>query len=243
MAFSKTYYTPIEAAIRWSNLMDHEKEILMAASHCPEKLSCLFPQWPSLGACTERIYEAINWHELPAGCLGQPIALDVNIDRSLLTVRHIDLYRWTIVNHPNEKPSFLFEQSGEHRFDASLGTVLKLQVDRDVAERELHSIRKQLHQLSEEFELMEVKCERLTKQLESRQPDSEQGQIVPNRIIGGLLDLVLGQSSDGKPYSRFRTQAAIVDTLISRHPGVYGLSKRTLDRKFAEAKRSLEDED
>lgn len=51
--------------------------------------------------------------------------------------------------------------------------------------------------------------------------------------------LFLDHSPSGKPHSVFRSQAAIVDALTARHKNLSGITKRTLDEKFAAAKRSL----
>lgn len=58
-------------------------------------------------------------------------------------------------------------------------------------------------------------------------------------IVGGLLDLLLGKTPAGKPQSVFKDQTAIVDALLARHQGRPGMSKRTLEDKFAASKRSL----
>ena len=41
----KFFYRPIDAAIRWRNLMVHESLILESATECPAVLSNTFPQW------------------------------------------------------------------------------------------------------------------------------------------------------------------------------------------------------
>lgn len=58
-------------------------------------------------------------------------------------------------------------------------------------------------------------------------------------IIGALLELVLGKTPAGKPQSVFESQAAVIDALIARNPNAPGISKTTLEAKFAEAKRRL----
>jgi hypothetical protein len=58
-------------------------------------------------------------------------------------------------------------------------------------------------------------------------------------IIGGLLGLMLSKSPAGKPYSSFESQAAIILALLAHHDGKPGISPRTLEDKFAAAKRSL----
>ena len=56
-------------------------------------------------------------------------------------------------------------------------------------------------------------------------------------IVGGLLGLMLGKSpSTGKSYSVYESQGAIIDALIAHYAGKPGLSRRTLETKFAQAK-------
>lgn len=52
---AKIFYRPIDAAIRWCNLMAHETKILESAWDCPALLSKYFPQWPCLQANTEKL--------------------------------------------------------------------------------------------------------------------------------------------------------------------------------------------
>lgn len=58
-------------------------------------------------------------------------------------------------------------------------------------------------------------------------------------IVAGLLDLMLGKTPAGKPRSVFESQAAIIDALMAHHEGKQGITKRTLEEKFAHAKRGL----
>ena len=58
-------------------------------------------------------------------------------------------------------------------------------------------------------------------------------------IIGAFLRLILGQSRAGQPYSSFRTQEAIITALVSLHGERLGITERTLQAKFAAAKRAL----
>ncbi|WPN25844.1 hypothetical protein [Pseudomonas marginalis] len=68
---------------------------------------------------------------------------------------------------------------------------------------------------------------------------SERSELTYHNIIGALVSLLLDHSPAGKPLSVFTNQAAIVDAIVARHKDVPGLSKRTLDEKFAVANRSL----
>jgi hypothetical protein len=60
-------------------------------------------------------------------------------------------------------------------------------------------------------------------------------------IIGGLLHLLLGESpASGKKYSAFSSQEAVIDGLLAHFPALPGISKRTLESKFAAANRSVD---
>ncbi len=56
-------------------------------------------------------------------------------------------------------------------------------------------------------------------------------------IVGALLALMLGNSENGQPQSILENQTPVVDAITTPFPNVPGLSKRTLDREFAEARR------
>ncbi len=58
-------------------------------------------------------------------------------------------------------------------------------------------------------------------------------------IIGALLELMLGKSPAGRPQSVFDRQSAIIEVLLAHYEGKPGMSQRTLEDKFAAAKRSL----
>lgn len=59
-------------------------------------------------------------------------------------------------------------------------------------------------------------------------------------IIGALLKLILGTTPGGQPQSVFRDQAAVIEVLLATHGNKPGISRRTLEQKFAAAKRSLD---
>ena len=59
------------------------------------------------------------------------------------------------------------------------------------------------------------------------------------RKIGAMLALMLGKSPNGQAYSVLDNQSAIIAALLGHHEGKPGISARTLEEKFAAAKRSL----
>ena len=68
---------------------------------------------------------------------------------------------------------------------------------------------------------------------------TDRAESTYQHIIGGMLGLMLGQSPAGTPYSCFKTQEAIVSALIAHHDGVMGITERTLNGKFAQARRRV----
>ena len=58
--------------------------------------------------------------------------------------------------------------------------------------------------------------------------------------MGGLLTLLLGKSPSGTPYSSFLTQEAIISAMVAHHGNAMGITERTLQAKFALARRNLQ---
>lgn len=58
-------------------------------------------------------------------------------------------------------------------------------------------------------------------------------------IIGGLLDLMLGSTPGGQKKSAYDTREAIISAMLAHHGGKPGIAESTLDKKFTEAKRSV----
>lgn len=73
----------------------------------------------------------------------------------------------------------------------------------------------------------------------TEKPLDERAETTYLNIIGGMLALMLGKSPAGVPQSVYKSQAAIIDALLAHHENTHGITKRTLEEKFAAAKRSL----
>ncbi|MBF8740711.1 hypothetical protein [Pseudomonas guariconensis] len=233
----KSCYHPIDAAILWCNLTDHTAEILQVEiSHSGELLKH-FPQWPCLHFNVERIYDAIASEELPATFLGGPITPNDNAGRVYWSIRRSDLRAWFALNHPEEKPEFLFPKNIDHLECVSLIAYLAVQAERDFQIREYENLRQAYDSVVEEMAAYKRQEHDFAERLDAIAPASEASASVHHTIIGALLAVMLDKSKSGQPRSIYRTQAAVVDAITSLFPGVSGLSKRTLDRKFAQARR------
>lgn len=235
----KSCYHPIDAAILWCDLADHSAEILQVEiSHSGELLKH-FPQWPCLHFHVERIYEAIACGELPATFLGGPITLNDHAERVYWSIRRADLRAWFALNHPDEKPEFLFPKNIDHLECVNLNAYLAVQAERDFYAREFKKMHQALDSLAEDMEAYKERERQFTAQLDAVGPASDASTSVHQTIIGAMLAVMLEKSKSGQPRSIYSTQAAVVDAITSLFPGVSGLSKRTLDRKFAQARRLL----
>lgn len=150
--YAKVFYRPIDAALRWCNLMAYETQILEAAWHYPRMLNTAFPQWPCLHVNNERIFDAVLHGELPYGYLGMPVASGTPVDCTQLTIRHTDLKLWMSRYYLDQRPTFLFEQSLNQPGAISIGTYLALQADRDALQLQAKNIETAYQQLLDELE-------------------------------------------------------------------------------------------
>lgn len=235
----KIFYRPIEAAIRWCNLMAFESQILESAKDCPEILPTTFPHWPCLYSNIEKIFDAVRNHELPFGFFGVTVAPGAPIDCRLLTVRHTDLKWWMFHHYPDQRPAFLFGKLPAENEQISFGTYLTLRADREALEVQLKASDAALRELLEELKTIGLERESLRALVKAQGKLSERSETGYQHVIGALLETLLGSSPAGKPNSVFDSQAAIVDSITAHYEGIPGLSKRSLDEKFAAARRSL----
>lgn len=240
---TRIFYRPIDVALRWCNLMRYEAQIMQTAWSHPEDLTALFPQWPGLHATIEKIYDAVRNGDLPYGCLGISVPMGTYVDPGQLTIRHSDLRHWMQIHYPDHRPAFLFESGSNAHEKISLGTFLSLQADRDTLQRERNNLQQQLRDIEADLQALGLEQESLEALVKTQGQLSTRSEHTYLQIIGALINTVLDFSPAGKPLSVFKNQAAIVDAITARHKDISGLSKRTLDEKFAAANRALKKTD
>lgn len=239
---AKTYYRPIEAAIRWCGLLRFEQRILETLDERAMPEPGEFPRWPLLCLYAERIFDALTHGELAAGRAG--IVLDKQrpaLDDPQLTVRHVDLKAWMTHYYPGCRPVFLFDDVERTVHPAvSVETLNILLADREATKvqlAELVQVHEALHAAHEA--LAKEQATRSEANDTSREP-SLRSETTYLNIIGGLLTLLLGKSPSGAAYSSFHNMDAVVSALLAHHEGRPGLSERTLWSKLAQARRHLE---
>lgn len=239
-AAQKVFYRPIEAAIRWSGLVRQEPFILkkLGKRRMPDLAD--FPRWPLLRLNAERIYDGLANGDLPYGKRGLTCSDPGLLDDPELTIRHVDLKSWFVRFYPDERPLFLFseiERQVHPGIDVEAFQVLL--ADREALRVKVIDRGKRLQTLQDELRALRAAYE------DRMQSDAGHGERSPRaettylNIVGGLLALLLGQSPAGHPYSTFRTQESVISALIAHHDGRLGISERTLQTKFAAARRHL----
>ncbi|MEA8541133.1 hypothetical protein PZU20_22685, partial [Pseudomonas aeruginosa] len=70
--------------------------------------------------------------------------------------------------------------------------------------------------------------------------ESARSETTYLNILGGLLNMMLGKSPGGMPYSSFETMESVISALLAHYEGRPGISERTLWAKFTAAKRHLD---
>jgi hypothetical protein len=234
---SKVYYRPIEAAIRWCGLEEHEHSIArtMRGRLLPKPGE--FPKWPALRINAERIIDAIANRELPFGIDGVTVQGGFRLDHPRLTIRHVDLRAWMARAYPHERPRFLFDPA--ERVATSLPSDLRAVI------RERDELKGAL--ALRDDELLELQRHiRRSARPESPSANSE-APLTPRaestylHIIGVMLRLMLTESVPGQRPVKFATQESVVNAMVDQFgKELMGITERTLHAKFAAANRKID---
>lgn len=239
-ALSKPFYHPIEAALRWCGLIDHEAEIIEKIGYGCIPTIRDFPQWPCLRINIEKIFDALINGEMPCGRFGQAVNPDEQVAAAKKTVRHTELKAWMTKHEPGQKPAFLFDEveRGTHAA-INVDAFRALQVDRDATRAELEKFRQRAESTLREMEAMRGERDSLRAMVDKQVAPNQKAETTYLNIIGGLLDLMLGTTPGGQKGSAYVSQAAIISALLAHQGGKPGIAVSTLEQKFAEAKRSI----
>lgn len=234
-ALQRPFYRPVEAAIRWCNLIQHEGAILqsLGEDHIPK--TGQFPQWPCLQANTEKILDAIQHGEIPHGRDGRTVDAGDHVARARLTVRHTDLREWMAKYHPGSKPSFLFDEIERNAHAAiNADSFRALQADRDAARAELERARRWGDEIVAERDALLGERNSLRAMVDTTAVPGERAETTYLNIIGAMLELL----RNPRP-GREASDAAVIRELIENYDDKPGIASRTLQEKFAAAKKSL----
>lgn len=233
----KVHYRPLEAAIRWSGLTRYEAEILEALGHEAPN-SSEFERWPSVSFNVARIYDGILNHELPYAIDGITAHEGPRLDDPRLTVRHVDLKQWMNRFYPEQRPAFLFSHiERETHATITREGVQTLLTQQQLLKLQLRERRREIHELRQS--ITQARATTLDATGVGSTDLSLRAETTYLHLIGAMLHLLLAESPAGQPYSVFRSQEAIITALVAHHSDRLGVSERTLQSKFAAARRAL----
>ena len=243
---AKLYYKPIEAALRWCGLIEHEARILKETGAELFPPMTAFPQWPCLRLNAEKIYDAIQNKELPHGRDGRTVAEGDHVAKARITVRHTDLKIWMEKHEPGQKPPFLFDEI-ERSTHASINadSFRALQEELNKTNERLQNgiaayktLQNEKNDIAKERDSLRAQLDALLSAPDKELSARERNSLL--RTIAGLVTLMLGETDSGKKHSVFESQAAIITALEAHFPNKEGIKKNTLEQKIAEGKNLLD---
>jgi len=230
-ALTKLHYRPIDAALRWCGLIDHEVKILAAAGEAQYPPLGSFPQWPCLRSNIEIIIDAIENGDLPCGRDGKTVNPGDHVAPGRRTVRHSDLKTWMTNYHPDKKPKFLFDEV-ERTTHAAINadSVRALQVDRDALKVRIEKATEAYRALKQDRDTIAGERDSLAAMVEKTYTPSARAETSYLNIIGAMLvQLTAGRAND----------TTVINQAITDYGTKPGVSERKLQEVFAAAKRSL----
>ncbi|MCA8431885.1 protein kinase [Burkholderia seminalis] len=202
-------------------------------------LKCLEPR-------IRAIHAAIDSGML-AACREDGRKVDEHVAYERRHVHGLALKEWAKEIAPSERPAFLFDElERDTHAGISAEAYRTLQASHEAKTHQLAEANERLREASERIALIEAERNSLRAMVDnfdahptaSGEPSARAETTFLN-IIGALLALLLGKSPAGKPHSSFASQAAVISALLAHHEGKPGISARTLEEKFAAAKRSV----
>jgi len=137
-------------------------------------------------------------------------------------------------HYPDQKPAFLFDETERSTHNAiNADSFRALQADRDAARARLEKAEEWAKKTIAEMNVMRSELESFKAQAEQQSVPNARAETTYLNIIGAMLELMKsprpGRDSD----------TAVIDEIERNYRDKPGISTRTLQEKFAAAKRSL----
>ena len=180
----KLYYRPIEAALRWCNLISFEDQVLAEVGEALLPPIGAFPQWPCLRLNTEKICTAIRDGELLYGRDGKTVVKGETVRKDRITVRHTDLLNWIQKTYPDQKPQFLFDEIERNTHSSmNADTFRTLQADRE-------ALKAQVGKAEEWAKAMIAEKRNLQDQIASLAAQVKEADPIDTRERNTLLSII-----------------------------------------------------
>ena len=245
-----SYYTVPQAALLWCECppdqLEEELNIAKPVSNTNEYLRYVLrhPYIPCLEPKCRIIQNAIDNGQLEAGRDGlSVIPIDgenTHIAYQRRTIERKHLKEWIAREFPSDKPKFLFDEIEQKTHTAINADAFRaLQADRDALETRIKKAEQWAKEVIAEKNTLLGEIESLRATLNKMSAPGERAETTYLNIIGAMLGLMLDKSPAGNSYSVFDNQSAIISVLLAQNTNTPGISKRTLEEKFAAAKQNL----
>lgn len=189
------------------------------------------------------IHNAIEAGVLPV-CREKGVHVTDHVAPERRHVKRENLKAWIAKEFPDDKPDFLFDKIEKNTHSAINSQAFQtLQADRDAKTTELVKAKERAQQILSERDDLLVERDALKSCIDKMEAESrtinQRSETTYLNIIGAMLNLMLSSSPAGKKHSVFDNQAAIISVLLGYYGDRPGISDRTLEAKFSEAKKSL----
>jgi FtsZ-binding cell division protein ZapB len=237
-AYFTVYRVPVAAAL-WCGIPPGEVEENLAISTESARGIYKHPYIRCLEPRCRAIQDAIEKGLLPCSREnGKVVQEHVANERRHVSRQH--LKDWIAEQFPSDKPAFLFDEIERNTHTAiNTDAFQALQADRDGLKARLEKAADEYRKLRAERDDLIAERDALAQQIKDPQDPGPRAQTTYLNIIGAMVAVVLGKSPAGKANSVFNSQSAVIDQVLAHYEGKQGISRRNLEEKFAEGKRSL----
>ena len=237
-SYFTVYRVPVAAAL-WCGIPHAEVDEHLALS---SEVIKGIPKHPYIGCLEPRcraIHDAIVKGLLPCSREnGKVVEEHVAPERRHVSRQH--LKDWIAAQFPSDKPSFLFDDIERNTHTAiNADAYRSLQADRDALRARLEKAADEYRKLRAERDDLVTERDALTEQFKNPQNPGPRAETTYLNIIGAMIKAILGRNTAEKANSVFSSQSAVIDYVLAHHDGQPGISRRNLEEKFAEGKRSL----
>lgn len=237
-AYFTVYPVPVAAAL-WCGIPPEDVEESLSISTQSSRGVYKHPYIRCLEPRCRAIHDAIEKGLLPCSREnGKVVEEHVANERRHVSRQH--LKDWIAAQFPSDKPAFLFDEIERNTHAAiSADSFRALQADRDALKARVEKAAEEYRKLRSERDALVAERDALAEQIKNPQDLGPRAQTTYLNIIGAMVAVVLGKSPAGKPNSVFNSQSAVIDQVLAHYDGKPGISRRSLEEKFAEGKKSL----
>lgn len=236
-----SYYYVEQIAMLWCGIETPDFDEVIAECQYSQRA---IPKHPYIGCLEYRaraIMDAIDAKQLAVGRDGKGHDIrDDHVAPERRTILLKDFKEWLTVTFPNEKPKLIFDDM-ERNTHTSITTeaYLSLVADRDHLKTRISKAEEIYKEQKSEIKQLQEENSKLKTLLPVDDIDERLENSYLN-IIGGLVNLMLSVTPNGKKISAYNSQSDIIDALLAHYPNKKGLSKRSLEGKFSQAKSNLQ---